>query len=276
MYRGFFLNLARNEQRRTSLTRHLAAIGALARYRRVEAVDGRAVAPAYETRLDPGNLGLWLTHERVLREHGAADAHLHLLEDDAVLARGAVGIFEDLLRQADERLGGWDLLFTDVLVPLNDPDVFRLFAKEAAAHTQARTFSVVNLARIDFACTSSVFINKASAGKYAGLIAGRWAAGLPIDLYIRGLVRRGELKAYVTVPFVTSVSPDGLASDIRGRVDRSRRVCELVRRAFFLEADLGALLAEMRDLTRGARLSPLASLYLEAESFTLSDQWVPF
>jgi hypothetical protein len=275
MYRGLFLNLDRNEKRRESLTRHLADLGLSARYQRFPAVDGRAVAAQYPTMLDPGNLGLWLSHERIAQAHGSGDAHLHILEDDAILARDAVPIFERALAQADAQLGGWDLIFTDVLVPLNT-DVFRLFADKVWTYTRSRQYVLLDLAQINFACTSSLFLNRFSIGKYASLLAGGWSLGLPIDLYLRQLVHEGRLKAYVTVPFMTSVSRDSLDSDIRGSVEGSRRVCEVLRRAFFQEADWHALSAEMSELTQGAAIPPLAALYLQAEGFSMSDQWVPF
>jgi hypothetical protein len=67
MYQGFFINLDRNETRRQALTKHLEERGALARYRRIGAVDGRAVAHEYPSKLDPGALGLWLSHARMLQ-----------------------------------------------------------------------------------------------------------------------------------------------------------------------------------------------------------------
>ena len=53
MYRGFYINLDRNESRRAALTEHLAARGLAAHYERVPAVDGRAAAPGRDTRLSP-------------------------------------------------------------------------------------------------------------------------------------------------------------------------------------------------------------------------------
>jgi GR25 family glycosyltransferase involved in LPS biosynthesis len=274
VYRGYYLNLARNKQRLERLTQHLQAIGAAARYDWFEAVDGRAVAAAYQTPLDSGNLGLWLSHEQVLRAAPQPGSHLHILEDDAVLAKGAVQILDAVLAEADAHLE-WDLLFTDILVPLST-EVVRLFAEKLQMFARSNDYTLVELDRIRFACTSSFFINKKSIDQYAGLIAGKWSLGIPIDIHLRNLVHQGHLKAYVTLPFVTTVSRDSLDSDIRGSVDRSRRVVEIFRRAFFQEADLPALLAEMRELTQGTEDSLLTSLFLCAISFSQSDQWKPF
>ena len=97
MYRGYFINLARSRSRRTALVRHLGDIGAAARYERVDAVDGRAVAADFPSKLDPGSLGLWLTHEALLRACRSADRHLHLIEDDTIFAKSAARTFDVVL-----------------------------------------------------------------------------------------------------------------------------------------------------------------------------------
>lgn len=274
-YRGVFINLARSTRRRATLVRHLKEIGVVSRYERFEAVDGRAVAARFPTELDPGNLGIWLTHEALLRTHRSLglDLHLHILEDDTVLAKRARQKFEQVLSQADA-LSSWDLLFTDIFVPLS-VQTFRVFVENIDRHAQSGRHALVDLASIGFASCCSMFVNKRSVAKYARLIRGNWALGMPLDLFIRQLVHQGALRAYVTVPFLTSIA-DSVQSDVRGRTDRSRQVCDVLRRGLFEEADHPALLARMRALTKGARLSDRAALFVKAESFSLSDQWTPF
>lgn len=276
MYQGVFLNLPRSEKRRTALLAHLAEVGAADRYRHFPAVDGRAVAAQHPTSLAPGNLGLWLSHEQVLQMLGPTPtAHLHLIEDDAVLPRNAVPQFEGMLQRLDQEAPDWDLLFTDVFLAPH-PGWFRQFANFRQRHAETGKHTLVDLANAFFAGTSSLFINKASVGKYAALLAGNWQRGLPIDIFLRSLVNEGKLKAYLTVPHLTSISPEANASEISGRFHRSRQVCELYRRAFFQEANLVALLEEMQSLTATAKVPPLAGLYLHTESFMLSDQWQHF
>ena len=75
---------------------------------------------------------------------------------------------------------------------------------------------------------------------------------------------------------MTTLSRDSLNSDIRGELDASRKVLEVLRRAFFKDADLPTLLAESLELTRDVRLAPLNSIFLNTLLFRLSDQWVCF
>lgn len=274
MYRGYFLNLERNEQRRNSLLRNLAEVGATARYDRWEAVDGRAAAKDHPTKLDPGNLGLWLSHERLLQS-APSDKHIHILEDDAVLGQNAVAVLDGMLAHLETSLPTWDLMFTDTFVPPRT-DVFVMFLQNMREYAQTGSFAVVDLANIPFACTTSMLINKSSIQKYLALLSGNWSQGRPIDLFIRDLVSKRKLRAHVVLPFVTTISAESNNSDIRGDMDRSRRVCDMLRRGLFQDANLEALLTEIRQLTTGAKIEPLVNLYLNAETFMLSDQWQKF
>jgi GR25 family glycosyltransferase involved in LPS biosynthesis len=274
MFQGFFINLAKNSSRRAALVAGLEAMGATQRYQRFEAVDGFAVAAQYETKLDPGNLGCWLSHIGLLQANRCPAQHLHVIEDDTILAHDSVPIFDRLLPLADQR-GKWDLIFTDIVVP-SDLSVFRQFTEKLQLFAATGKITLTSLQRISFAGTSSFFVNRNSVEKLCGLMADQWNTGLPIDIYIRKLVQEGRLNAFVTLPFLTTVSRHGVNSDIRGNLDRTRMVYYVYRKAFFKDANLADVLAEMVEVTKDARIAPLAAIYREAISFCLSDQYVRF
>jgi hypothetical protein len=275
MYEGFFINLDRNEKRRQALIEHLEGIGAALRYRRLAAVDGRAVSHQYQTKLVPGQLGLWLSHIKLLEASSGASEHLHIVEDDAVFAANAMNSFDAVLEAADAELGVWDLIFTDVLVYPTDIDFFLSISQAIKDCEQTGKLQLFDLKTFAFSCTSSFFLNRHSVAKYHNLISDQWKLGINIDLYIRTLVKQGMLKAYLTVPFLTSVSRDSLCSDIRGgEVNRCLAVLDVYRRTFFQNADLRSLDAELQELVKGATHSERRILYLKALLFCLSDQWV--
>jgi GR25 family glycosyltransferase involved in LPS biosynthesis len=274
MYQGFFINLQRNEERRKAMLLHLKEVGVAARYRRFEGVDGQAVAAHYSTRLDPGSLGLWLTDLNLLNANRSTDVHLHIIEDDTVFARDAAQLFDWMLQTADIEMPTWDMIFTDVhLWP--ELATFKNFC-EKVENREGKNYTLFDLERISFACTSSFFVNRRSVGKLADLLGDNWKIGGPIDLFLRRLVKQRLLKAYVTLPFMTSLSSDYGKSDIRGAVDRSRRVWSIYRRAFFVEANLDSLREEMRALISETRISTMTEIYLGMLSFILSDQFVKF
>lgn len=272
-FRGIYINLERNRRRSEILEEQLQTAGVQSLYERFPAVDGKAVAMHYETKLDAGSLGLWLTHENLLETWRHNDRHLHILEDDAVLPANAGNLFDQALKHADASLPGWDLLFTETMVPF---ELFRVYLEPMKVHAKEKRYTYLDLAPYYMACLSSFFINRNSIEKYGGLIKGKWNLGTPIDMYVRRLIREKQLRAYVTVPFMTSISAESDHSDIRGELDRSHRVYDVFRRGFFVEADTGALMREMKTLTQGTSVAPLEGLYLSGLAFYLSDKWVSF
>lgn len=268
-YQGVYINLASSTARRESLERHLASVGALVQYERFEAVDYRNLS-------DPngGSVGLRRTHERIAERFGGSRRHLHVIEDDILMANGAVPLFESMLANADAAVPGWDLILTDIYFPPVS-DVFRIFFTKMLAYERDGTRCLLPLAGLDFASAASVFINRASIPKWHKLLTER-PASVPIDLLIRQLVRQKLLSAYVTVPFLTTLGPANNDSTIRGKRTISQRVCELLRRGFFIEADHEALAAEMHGLVGDVEVHPLAALFSQAELFTLSDGWEKF
>jgi hypothetical protein len=275
MYRGLFINLDRNEARREQLTRDLADCGAAARYERFAAVDGHAAAAQHPTELDPGSLGLWLTHERLLEAHRDSDLDLHVIEDDVSLAGDVVARIDETLGRAHSEQPDWDVIWTEMFVPV-DTAVYLELTERLVRFHKSRHVQLYPLDRIDFAGTTSMLINRRAVGKYADLISGNWRQGHPIDLFLRDRVQGGDLRALVTVPFLTTLSRQNTESDIRGAHDRSRRVWDTYRRSFFIAADLGTLLNEMTELTRNAKAPQRATIFCLAHLFAMSDQYERF
>ena len=278
-YRGVFINLAEDERRREALLSNLASAGIASWYAHVRAIDGRIEAANHPTALDPGALGLWLTHEKIAEDSSGGTEHLHILEDDAVVASDARLLFPKALRIADRRLGDWELLFTETFVPFA---LFETYRKAMERFHAKGQLSYLELASCYTSGMTSFFINRKSIDKYAGLIKGKWRLGIPIDLYLRQFMRSGRLRALVTVPFLSSVSAHNNQSNIRGPLDVSRRVCDVFRRGFFVGADLDELVEEMVRLTGrtgGAApkaAAPLMQLYLSGYAFSRSDRFVDF
>jgi hypothetical protein len=191
------------------------------------------------------------------------------------LASDTVTVLDELLPHMDQTIPTWDLLFTDTFVQAQT-GIFFQFLGKMREFAKSGTFAVLSLAGIPFACTTSMLINKRSIDKYLTVMKGNWKVGLPIDIFIRQQVTAGNLNAYVTVPFITTLSADSSNSDIRGSMDRSRRIFDTLRRGFFKQANMAELQKDMQELIAGARISPLVSLYLNAEMFTLSDKFESF
>ena len=272
-YRGLFINLAQSEARRNALLSSLSVAGISAWYTHVPAIDGKGQAANLATQLDAGELGLWLTHEKIVEEFSGSAEHLHILEDDVVVAKEAKRLLPMALESADRNFGDWDLLFTETFVPF---ELFETYRQRMQVFHQRARIAYLDLASCYASCMTSFFLNRNSIEKYAGLIRDKWSVGIPIDLFLRRLLRKRELRALVTVPFLSSISAENDQSNIRGELDMSRRVYDVFRRGFFIDADLNALVQEMGRLTGGAAVSALTQLYLSGYAFYRSDRYVSF
>jgi len=272
-YRGVFINLAEDERRRDALVSNLSSAGIGSWYRHVTAINGKVEAAHFPTTLDPGALGLWLTHEKIVAQFSDGGEHLHILEDDTVVASDARILFPKALRIADRHLRDWDLLFTETFVPF---ELFETYWKGMETFRAKGQLSYLDLTSCYTSGMTSLFLNRKSIERYAGLIKGKWSLGIPIDIYVRQLLRRGQLRGFVTVPFLSSISSQNDQSTIRGQLDVSRKVCDVFRRGFFVGADLDELVDEMRQLTSGMAVSPLMQLYLSGYGFSRSERFVDF
>jgi hypothetical protein len=272
-FRGFFVNLDRNQARLEAMNRQLSDRGLSHLYSRVPAVNGSALGPEYQTELDRGNLGLWLTHEKLIEANRSSDAHLHIMEDDAMLPKDAAISIPALLQAADGRYPTWDVIFTEIYLQMAVA-IFRLIAKGKEAFKTYGHVGLSPLKTIPFAGTSSILINKRSLDKYLGLMRGNWKQGYPIDLYLRQLVSQGSLNAMVTIPFLTTLAPETTASDIRGELNASHLVLNIYRRAAFKDADLASLGREIDEFLKGVEIASFAEIYLKVLRYCLSDKHV--
>ncbi len=276
MYRGFYINLDRNQKRRASITQNLADAGLSEMYERVPAIDGRTLGPEYVTPLSAGNLGLWLTHERLMNANRSSNVHLHVIEDDALLPADAKHCLNDMLDRADKHLKSWDLIFTDIFLQL-EVSCFQLLSQAREQYQQNRTLNYFPMKHLlGFAGTSSIFFNRNSIEKYLGLLSGNWTQGLPIDCYLRSLVKDQLVDAYITMPFLTSLTRDTFESDIASPMDVSQKVLNLYRLAAYKDADLTKIGDEIRKLTASPAVPPYADLFLDTVRFLLSDRYVNF
>lgn len=274
-FRGFYLNLDKNPARAAQMARQLREVGLADKYQRLPAVDGYALGAEYVTKLDRGNLGLWLSHEKLLAANESSSDHLHILEDDALLPADAAVFFKRLVDAMDAEPGGWDLIYTDFL-PSLDVSTFQMISEFWEGFKRSGQFGKIPLKNLSFSCATSFFINHKSIRKWQNLMKGRWVEGLPIDLFLRKCVKEGALNGFVTLPFATSISEISVESNIRGGLDLSRRMMDLYRVALFKDSDCKAVAAKMRGLAGGAKVSPLSECYLETLKFILSDQFVRF
>ncbi len=274
-YLGYYINLDRSRDRRAAIEAQLARLGLAQRYRRFPAVDG--ALPGYAgSRLTAGELGCFASHYQVLRQNLDSAEHLHIIEDDVVLAGCTAHVVEQVVGSA--MIDDYDLLFTDMAVPVDIK-----FYREARSRyaRQVRRPADGGPTTVEFSlfpyvsCTASYVVNHKSIGLLCDILGGELERGAtePIDLTLRLKVAEGSLRAKCLFPFVTSVVPDRFANTVvrGGRDPLSDLAMELVRHSFFVECDQVATMALAEQRLAGAGADFHGQLLARAFGFISSD-----
>ena len=80
----------------------------------------------------------------------------------------------------------------------------------------------------------------------------------------------------VTVPFLTTISPEAETSAIQHAKERSRLLMNLFRSAFYRHADITELARRIEDLTRTARPTGLRAAFVDMLRFVYSSEYETF
>lgn len=244
---GRYINLDRSPERRAALEHQLAALGLAATYRRFPAIDCTTLRQTSGS-ISKAEYGCFASHTAVLGEAAATGAHLHVLEDDALLSEELIVTLERLANEGF--LEHFDLIFTDVVLA-PDVRIYNQFERARSgnmrleAHNARETFlevTTIDLRNIPWSGMTSYVVARRSVARVATLLESRLSAGptLPVDIVMRQLVNRGELKAACVIPFVTSTDLTlEMSSTIRPEgVDLSQLTYTVLRHLLFIRPNL--------------------------------------
>ena len=96
---GVFINLDRSPERRAEMERQIEQIAPPYPLRRMSAIEGRQ-QPSCPAGLTPGQYGCWLSHLKALEQSVGDEAHLHIMEDDALIS-SALPILPGVVQSLD-------------------------------------------------------------------------------------------------------------------------------------------------------------------------------
>jgi len=256
-WRGCFINLDAQVQRRQRMEAHLAALPWARAYRRFPAHTATPAEAAALGLASAGELGIWRSVMALLADwlaqEPAQGALLHVLEDDAVLhpqlAAGAAAVLA-----ARPQL---HVLFTEAFLT---PELYLalLADRQRLLADGAPQLGVVG-GEYYLACLSSWVLTPEGARRLLGDLAillararGAPLAGLaaeevsiwdparaklpPLDLAIRGLIRLGRLQAGLTLPFLSTITSDDDSAIQEGdnQLRRAQRLDLALRRMLYL------------------------------------------
>ncbi len=285
---GRYINMDASLQRRAAMEARFEAIGLAHRYTRFAGIDGRTL-DASRSPLSPGELGCFMSHYRCIVESDVEDHHIHIVEDDVVLAPQNASLLEQVIGDAAPKC---DILFTDIFMPLNMITLYEMMTQYRATGLldqrlrppAARMPAYViypNIGRQPFGGATSYVVNRASRRKLIELLEAEIANGptQPIDMLYRILANDGRIETLCTMPFLTSIEADSIRdTTIVGRAqDIDSAVAFFVLRSFFyLARDDDQLMGLMREVNAGLPDPDYLGPALEFFRFVFSDRFKIF
>jgi hypothetical protein len=252
---GVYINLDRDSGRRAAIEAQLARLALPYAVQRLAGVDG-AKAAGRPQALRPGQFGCWLSHLAALERSLGSGAHLHVVEDDALISPKLAALPELLgaLASAD-----WDLLYLDATL-VEIADMYQMFDWVREAREKG-TMKVCELpAQFTVYGTHSYVVNSERKGHVHRLLSGRLRSGYAIDNVLAQAIRDGAIRAFASAPFLTTGSDAGLESSVGYEGDQGFLAWLLFRRLCFYDLDQRAL----DDLS--ARAQALATSVPPAEA----------
>jgi len=260
-WHGRYINLDRSPDRRQRVEREIARYGLSDRYTRFPAVDGRTLETS--SPLSQAEVGIFLSHCRLLEQASAAEGATHIIEDDILMCDLTAGAIERTC--ASGALEAFDIVFLETFVPLH-AKALRHYRALFDQFTQGRwpissvdQIGLVNLGESYFFGATSYLVGPHGAQKVLDAAREELERGprQPFDVMIQGAVREKRLRVGCLLPFVTAID---LESAQASTADREREILgnplvqRLLRLSFFARRDLegcviprlDAVLADMR------------------------------
>lgn len=238
MLEGLYINLDRSAERRAAMEDQLRERRLPWPVRRFPAIDG-ATLRGCPPGLRAPQWGCWQSHLTALESSLAGAAHLHVMEDDALLGPSLAGLPGLLETLESGSQGRWDLLYLDAtLIELPDMQLMFEWAQLARGRGQVHVHAVP-----PWFClygTHSYVVNGRRKRHVLDFLRAHAEVGRAIDGVLAYGIQHGDLAANVAAPFVTSGLDVGLARTV-GTHDPSFLAWLAFRRLCFGELDAAAL-----------------------------------
>jgi len=264
-YRGYYINLTKDTHRNKAILENLKELN-LNHYERFDAYDGTELLKEYQTELDRGSLGCGFSHKGILEQNIDCDRHLHILEDDAILHKYLPNIFDSVKEKIE-----WDIIYTDIYFSFLSPASFYIFHEKYKLYKQKGDLSVLNLKGVEFSGASSYFVNKKSIKKLHNFLSADWYKYSKHDSYINTLVQKGELNAYVIVPFVSTLSHHSENSTIDEKYSSNMLAMDTLRKAFYIDAPLQELSKKLENEIKKIESSDMLDIYTNSTKISLDN-----
>ncbi len=266
MYDGFYINLKTSTKRNQKLRENLKSLCILDRYTRIEGVNGKEEYPKHpDIGINAGSLGVALSHQKILQENLDNPRHLHILEDDAFLHKSVTEVFTGACDKVE-----WDIIFTDVYFSILSIQNFYKLNKKMKNFKENNSVSLINLYSIPFKGSTSYFIHKNSIRKLHHLIC-QDTFQIKNDCHINNLVQKKKITALAFIPFVTTLSSKSTCSTINESYNSNLLALDILRKAFFIDADWDKLCQKAKTHKHSLDISPLVQIFSDTTEIILDN-----
>ena len=260
---GYYIGFGRAQARRRSIEAELSKAGLAAFYTPIEAIEG-ATLHAGKTGLTSAELGALRSHHMLVKADHPGGLFIHVLEDNAILARSFRPVIEQFIRGAS--FSAFDLIFTHVTVmtpPIEPVRGLKKAFADATSSAQNLTFGLMDIRGLNFVGADSYFINPASLVKIRAILqrecALDTAAPSNLEMLYRREVDAGRLRAACVFPFVSSIDLNlGSTSLAIKRAGSLRH--DLLRSEFYVDSDVKLVVAALAPNERPKGIGPVALL----------------
>jgi GR25 family glycosyltransferase involved in LPS biosynthesis len=218
MIRGYFINLARNEERRLVMEREISRYPQL-NIERFDAINGKDISFQFST-LTPGALGCLLSHFEIIRKSINETLDTLIIEDDIILMPN-ISQVEEIIQSLNASRCNWDILYLDGTIV--QMDVAENLHSKMVSNPKKQFVAEVDQDWTIFG-THAYVINRASKIKVLEFIGQKLWQGRPIDnIYVAGNCL-GALKSYLCLPYMTAPSELSLNSEVTQNANSDQRI----------------------------------------------------
>lgn len=211
----FYINLAKATDRRERLESNFAGVShgawALNRFEAVDVAQVKQLAVAGVLR--DSEKACFLSHRGVVAKAASTRTTVFVAEDDVQFGHQTFAAIDDFLALSAQNQLSWDIVFTDICVPLAETMVQLIRLRQQLEPSKRK--QMIDLNNIIFGGATAYLVNGASAQKVHALLEGCERLDVAYDIQLRRLIHEGKLKAYCLFPFLTTLSADAEASQIQ-------------------------------------------------------------
>lgn len=200
----YFINLAAATERRKALEENFGRTAPpTAKLTRIEAIDSRFVqSQGLYGKIRPNEIACILSHRQAIAASLEEAEHSLIVEDDALFGPSTFELVPRLNELQDDKT---DLVFLSAMLGPLTSYVGAIFSRRK--FVQDTQFATLDLAQIAFSGADAYIVKSKSKAKLLQLIDQVRVYDLHYDLLLREWVRTGVLRAVLTFPFLTMLSP---------------------------------------------------------------------